>query len=873
MDLAERLRNALGDRYRIEEETGSGGMATVFKAEDLKHGRPVAIKVLRDEVAQSVGAERFLQEIRIVAKLQHPHVLTLLDSGEIDGTLYYVMPFVEGESLRKKLDRERELPVPDALRLLREVADALAFAHQNGVVHRDIKPDNVLVSGRHALVADFGVSKALSSATGEDKVTTLGVALGTPAYMAPEQATADGAIDHRADIYALGILGYELLTGRPPFVGTTPQQVLGAQVTETPKTVTELRAAVPEVVSAVLMRCLEKRPADRWQTAEEVRAQFEALQTSSGGITPTGVMPVTGARRPKWVKALAAAVGIAAVGIGGWIVARGGGSGGTGEIAVAGDLDDASAGRIAVLQLENVTGDPSLDPMGRLAASWIERALTQASVAQVIPLQSVSGEEAEAARTASPATVAQDAKVELVITGEYYRRGEELEVVAHILRPASEQTLFDLQGARGDPQDPMSAFEALAEQVVGAVAAYYGSERAWEGAFFAPPPTLEVYRLADESFELFSLGRYEEALTVHQRMHALDTTWISYKVQQAAALYNLGRYAEADSLVSYLDERRDRLTRGEQASLDWTTAWIIGDLELEYRAVTESVEINPFGAAYDAAVTCSRSNRLEEALEHLARRDTTTTFGRNWTAWYSVHFDVLARLGRLEEALEVVKRSRPVRRASRPNTTTDLNQEAMLLAAMGRRGDMDALLAEARTHPATAGGWTPAEPLRVATMVAAATGQMDDANHYAELALEEAGRATGDTRYIRARVLAYVGRWEEAEPLMRELLEEAPNSPNHLGYLGWILASAGKKADAVAMRDRVGALELQFFQQGGIPYWQAAISTALGEHDRAISELQEAVTSGHVFGRWTIWYPWFRPLHDDPRYQTIVAPK
>jgi serine/threonine-protein kinase len=231
MELADRLSEALGDRYRIEREIGSGGMATVFLAHDLKHDRAVALKVLRDEVAQSVGAERFLQEIRIVAQLQHPHVLTLLDSGEVGGTLYYVMPYIEGESLRDKLEREHELPVPDALRLLREVADALAFAHGKGVVHRDIKPDNVLLTGRHAVVADFGVSKALTAATGENKVTTLGVALGTPAYMAPEQAAADATIDHRADIYALGILGYELLTGRPPFTGSTPQQILGAQVT------------------------------------------------------------------------------------------------------------------------------------------------------------------------------------------------------------------------------------------------------------------------------------------------------------------------------------------------------------------------------------------------------------------------------------------------------------------------------------------------------------------------------------------------------------------------------------------------------------------------------------------------------------------
>jgi len=266
-------------------------MATVYLAEDVRHHRKVAVKVLRPDLAATLGPARFLREIEIAAQLQHPHILPLLDSGEAEGFLYYVMPYIEGESLRERLIRQRELPVAEAVRLLRDVADALSYAHGRGVVHRDIKPDNVMLSGRHALVADFGVAKAVSEATGRQTMTTAGVALGTPAYMAPEQAAADPHVDHRADLYALGAMGYELLTGQPPFTGMTPQQVLAAHVTEAPKPVGALRQACPPALAEGIMRCLAKRPSDRWQSAEELLEQLEALGTPSAGNTPTSTMP------------------------------------------------------------------------------------------------------------------------------------------------------------------------------------------------------------------------------------------------------------------------------------------------------------------------------------------------------------------------------------------------------------------------------------------------------------------------------------------------------------------------------------------------------------------------------------------------------
>ena len=310
------LATALAGRYTIERELGQGGMATVYLARDLRHERLVALKVLRPELAASLGSERFLREIKLAAQLQHPHILPLHDSGDAAGFLYYVMPYVEGESLRARLARLGELPVHDAVKILIEVTDALAYAHERGVVHRDIKPDNVLLSGRHALVADFGVAKAVSEATGRQQLTTAGVALGTPAYMAPEQATADPNIDHRADIYALGVLAYELVAGRPPFVGRTSQETLAAHLTQPPPPLCTQRPACPPSLESVIMRCLEKRPADRWQSADDLLAQLEPLATPSGGNTPaaTRPMPALGkAQRGRWklISAIAVLVALA----------------------------------------------------------------------------------------------------------------------------------------------------------------------------------------------------------------------------------------------------------------------------------------------------------------------------------------------------------------------------------------------------------------------------------------------------------------------------------------------------------------------------------------------------------------------------------
>ena len=309
------LSDALSDRYRIERELGAGGMATVYLAQDLKHDRLVAVKVLRPELAAVIGAERFLAEIRTTANLQHPHILPLFDSGAADSFLFYVMPFIEGESLRSRLAREKQLPVGDAVRIATEVAGALDYAHRHGVIHRDIKPENILLHDGRALIADFGIALAASRAGGS-RMTETGMSLGTPHYMSPEQAMGEREITARSDVYALAVVTYEMLTGDPPFTGSTAQAIVARVMTEPPRPLLPQRHTIPDQVEAAVLTALEKLPADRFASA----AQFAAALNASGDAGRRGLAhrpaPASKARRA----AIAAMVVLA--GATGYLLAR-----------------------------------------------------------------------------------------------------------------------------------------------------------------------------------------------------------------------------------------------------------------------------------------------------------------------------------------------------------------------------------------------------------------------------------------------------------------------------------------------------------------------------------------------------------------------
>lgn len=301
----ERLCTALADRYRIERELGQGGMATVFLAEDLRHHRKVALKVIREELSAGMGSQRFLREIRMAAGLHHPNILPLYDSGEADGHLYYVMPVAEGESLRDRLVRERQLPVPDAVRLAREVAAALDYAHRHEVVHRDIKPENIMLHEGHALITDFGIGKALSAASVGATLTQTGLVVGTPTYMSPEQAGGETNLDGRSDLYSLGCVLFEMLAGAPPFTGPTAAAVIAKRFLEPPPNATGARPSVPKAVADVVRRLMATNPSDRFATGAQAADALERSVTPSGSVTVKGDSGAERARsRLPWIAVL-----------------------------------------------------------------------------------------------------------------------------------------------------------------------------------------------------------------------------------------------------------------------------------------------------------------------------------------------------------------------------------------------------------------------------------------------------------------------------------------------------------------------------------------------------------------------------------------
>jgi len=314
-DVSSRLTAALADRYTIERELGAGGMATVYLAEDLKHKRKVAVKVLRPELAAVLGAERFVQEITTTASLQHPHILPLFDSGEADSFLYYVMPYIEGETLRAKLDREKQLGIDESIKITTEVADALDYAHGHNVIHRDIKPENILLQDGRPMVADFGIALAVSAAAG-GRMTETGLSLGTPHYMSPEQATAEKDITGRSDVYSLGAVLYEMLTGDPPHIGGNAQQIISKIVTEEPAPVTKARKTVPPNVAAAVAKALEKLPADRFPSAAKL---VEALQDPKPVATMGSSSQATRRGNLSIIATSAALVVVAGVAIAGWV--------------------------------------------------------------------------------------------------------------------------------------------------------------------------------------------------------------------------------------------------------------------------------------------------------------------------------------------------------------------------------------------------------------------------------------------------------------------------------------------------------------------------------------------------------------------------
>ncbi len=419
------LTTALSDRYAIESEIDSGGMATVYRARDLKHDRTVAIKVLRPDLAEAIGADRFLREIRTTANLSHPHVLPLFDSGEADGFLFYVMPFVKGESLADRLEREGQLPVEDAVQIAREVADALAYAHKNGVIHRDIKPANIMLDEGHALLADFGIAQARAGAE-ETKLTGSGMSLGTPSYMSPEQIAGDREVDGRADQYALGCVLFEMLAGHPPFTGADIQTVMRQHLAAEAPSVTQARLTVPKGVAKAVHRALAKAPADRFRTMEE-------FEKALAGATLPLLARIPMGRARGVIYAGTVILGLATVAVVAAVWPPGGAEG-----------PELVPNRVVVMPFENLTGDATLNDWTVLVADYVGEATQRLELVDPVDVDLARHYAKEAEREGSAdvvRTVASEFKAALAVTGKIYAVGDSLQYRLNVLDVATGRPL------------------------------------------------------------------------------------------------------------------------------------------------------------------------------------------------------------------------------------------------------------------------------------------------------------------------------------------------------------------------------------------------------------------------------------------------
>ena len=539
MDQLEQLRSALADRYAITRELGGGGMSRVFLAREAGLGRQVVIKVLPTESGGAVSIDRFKREIQVAAQLQQANIVPLLAAGEVDGVPYYVMPYVEGESLRARLARDGELPIADVVGILREVARALSYAHEHGVVHRDIKPDNVLLSGGSAVVTDFGVAKALSASAQSDGsgagLTSLGVALGTPAYMSPEQASADPHVDHRADIYALGAMAYELLTGQAPFAGRTPAAMLAAHVTEAPEEVQRKRKSVPPALAMIVRRCLEKSPADRPQSASEVLRALDAVSTSSDTMAPTAVHGRRGLPRPMLSALALGLIAVASATL--FLLTR-----------KSGRATGAVIHSIAVLPFENVGGDTATLYFSDGMRDELATALGK------VPSLSVASRTSSYAfrgRNASLQDIGRELHVDAVLEGTVRRAGDQLRISAQLTRLQSGMGLWSNSYQRR-MTDVFAVQEELARAISGALStALNGSDKPANVSVASSRGTSNT-----EAYDLYLRGRYlwyarrdlPRALGFFKQAVARDTAYVQAYAAMATTYVLLPYYSAMEQI-------------------------------------------------------------------------------------------------------------------------------------------------------------------------------------------------------------------------------------------------------------------------------------------------------------------------------------
>jgi serine/threonine-protein kinase len=881
------LREGLAERYALERELGRGGMATVYLAHDLRHDRPVALKVLHPEVAAGLGAERFLREIKLAARLQHPHILTVLDSGEAGGRLWFTMPYIEGESLRDRLRRERQLPVADAVRITREAALALDYAHRHGAVHRDIKPENILLADGQALVADFGIARALGG--DDERLTETGLTLGTPAYMSPEQATADKSLDARTDIYSLGIVLYEMLAGETPFSAPTAQAMIARRMLEPPRPLRELRDTVPEGVAQAVAHALARAPADRFATAAEFARALEEASvrtTATASVaTPaaaptlatspaTGRAPAASRRRPL---ALALGVGVL-LGLGvlfGWLRSHGG----------AEPTGPGRARLLAVLPFENL-GDSTDEYFADGITDEVRGKLATLAGLKVIASSS-AGQYKHSAKP--PEQIAQELGVQYLLIGKIRwekREGGQsrVRVSPELVQvtPGSAATTRWQQPFDAALTDVFQVQADIAGRVAQALDLALGDSTRQDLAA-RPTRNLAAYDAYLKGLELINQSadpvRLRQALSYFEQAVALDTAYAAAwaRLSQAASfikvvgfptpgLVERSRVAAERALALAPDRPEGHLAMGDylrRVKLDHA-----GAIE-EYR---QGERQSPSNAELFRGIALAEQTlgQWDAALEHL-RQAQRLDPRSGPTA--QVLTQALLTTRRYDEAQASADRWI----ALGPANPLAYETKAMILTS---RGDLAGARAIVEKQPAaiTPTRWVAYlatyyemywlfndEQRRL--LVRLPPSEFDDDPASWGLSIAAVRGLMGDDRLARAY-------GDSARMAFEEQLRGAPDDPQLHVLLGVALAYAGRKAEAIREGERGVALRPISRDALNGTYMQhqlARIYTMVGEPEKALDMLEPLLRVPYYLSpAWVRADPTWDQLRGNPRFQRLV---
>jgi tRNA A-37 threonylcarbamoyl transferase component Bud32 len=851
--LRARLGTALGGGYTVEREIVGGGMSRVYVAEETALRRHIVVKVLSPELAADVSIARFQREIALAARLQHPHIVPLVAFGEMDGLPFYTMPYVAGESLRERLERDGALPVVEATRLLREVATALAYAHEQGIVHRDIKPANVLLSNGIALVTDFGVAKALvASATAvHGLLTSAGIAIGTPAYMAPEQVSADPAVDHRADLYSFGMLAYEMLTGRPPFAERMPQELLAAHLVQTP---TPLDTAdVPQPLADLVMRCLEKRPADRPEDAKEIVRALDALATPVR--TPSLRFPWR--RRTRAMLAAAATL----------VIVTGGAWAAYNHHVRA----TAAASRLLIVPFENLTGDASFDNVGRIAADQLGNAVSQQTAVEAPPttdvLQALGNTRHPTAEQTRRLAVVMHAA--LIVSGTIVRRGDSLYLEANVSE-ASTGKLTHTLAAMTPTSDAIPGVTVLADRLIGALGVREFSLLPRRG-FRAPTSAAE--QEFHKGFEVFAVkGDNYGSRPYFARAITLDSTFTLAYLLLARQYLNVGEWAPADTLLRHLEHLPLRLSASERLHIDFMRAQLKGDFEAQLRVEQQIVSRDsspvPLQLLGRVAVDMMRPNIAVPALE-LALPGYQVMGGSALIVHQFQLTDAYHEAGMYDRELRTALELRTaapraaMNRQLRAYAGLAKREAALALADSMLRGSNDSL--GVSLGPVSEG----AHELRVHGDPETAARLLAMCRDW--IRMHSAGASQTGRRVAEAVIFLESGLPDSAAMRFAGLPSASFTRLDVVAYNAMVQAARGDRARARAIADSLGAVRSPWLF-GVYVYWQAAITGAIGEKARAVELLKQAHREGFTMRKWHS-YTELDSLRGYPAFEELIHPK